>query len=89
MKKRLLIIFIAALFIIAFIPALELPADASLSLGKASPGCDAYDQHIALTNVPHAFDGQQLWVRAAAFLETSCKLPIMLLASADPRAPPA
>jgi hypothetical protein len=93
MKKRLLIIFIAALFIcafapaLAFVPALDQPADALLS--KASPGFDAYAQFIALINESHNFDGQRLWLRASASLATPCRLPIALPASADFRAPPA
>jgi len=87
MEKRLTIICIIALFIIAFVSAFDQPADASLR--KASLGCDVYDQLIALINTSQDFDGQQLWIRTTASLEIPYTLPIALSASSDPRAPPA
>ena len=86
MKKRLFIIFIALLFIIAFVPALEQPADASLI--KANPIYDAYDQFVALTNTSHDFGDQHSWFRAFVSLELPYTLPSALPASSDPRAPP-
>jgi hypothetical protein len=87
MKNRLIAIVIAAFFIIAFIPALDQPAD--VSLGKANSGCDACDQLVALTSAYHDIDEQRLWLRASAFIEIPYLLPIALPAAADPRAPPA
>lgn len=87
MQKRFIIIVIAALFIIAFVPALEQPADTSLS--KATSTCDAFDQFVALINTSHDFDVQHLWIRVSNSLELPYKLPSALPASADSRAPPA
>lgn len=86
MKNRLIIIFVAALFIIAFIPALDQPADALL---RKAAGCDACDQLVALINPSHDIDEQFLWLRSSLSLEILFALPIALPAAADPRAPPA
>jgi hypothetical protein len=87
MQKRIIMVLLAALFLIAFVPALGQPADAAYQ--KACPGCDTYDQLMALVNVSHDFDGLQFWFGATASLEIPYQLPIALPASADTRAPPA
>jgi len=86
MKNRLTVIIVVALFIVAFIPALDQPAD---TLSRKAAGCDACDQLVALVSASHAIDEQRLWLRASASLELPYLLPVALPAAADPRAPPA
>jgi hypothetical protein len=87
MQKRLVVIFIAVLFIIAIVPALYQPADATPR--KSSSYGDAYDQLFTAAYTPNDLNYRQSWIRVFNSFETSYNLPKALPSSAETRAPPA
>ena len=87
MQKRIALLFVAILFILAIIPAFYPVEDESLS--KDSPAYRAYGQLSAAFTIAHDFDGKPGWTRIASKLDTSLTLPSILPSTAESRAPPA
>jgi hypothetical protein len=86
MQKRIALLFVAILFVLALIPAFYPVEDDALP--KDSAVYRAYGQvYTAVTDAFH-FDCNLSWTRNSSTLDTSWNLPNVLPSSAEPRAPP-
>ncbi len=87
MQKRIAILFIVILFILALVPAFHLFEDEALQ--KNCPFCNAYDQLFTASNAFYQFDGNVYWIKTSSSQEILHSLPKTFLSPAETRAPPA
>ena len=86
-QKRIALLFVAVLFILALIPVFYPVEDETLR--NDCPFCKAYNQLFAASNAFYEFDPNFCWIRTSSSLEISCNLPKALPSSTETRAPPA
>lgn len=87
MQKRIALLFVALVFILAVIPAFYPVEDEAV--GKACPFCKAYGQLFSAFNTFSPIDLALSGVRTSSPLVIFSALPHPLASSAEPRAPPA
>ncbi len=86
MQKRIALLFVTILFIVAIIPAFYPVEDETLP--KDSPIYRAYDQLYTSFNSADDFNCNVGWIRTSSKLDISWTLPNVLLSTAETRAPP-
>ena len=87
MQKRIALLFVAILFLLALVPAYY-PVDDE-TLRKDCPFCNAYDQLFTATNAYYGFDHDLYPIESSVSLRISCNLPKALPSAKESRAPPA
>ncbi len=87
MQKRIALLFLAVLFILALIPAFY-PAEDEAPR-RDCPFCNAYGQLLTALNIFFDFRHEFCWSKTSTSLEIACQLPNALPSSSETRAPPA
>ena len=86
-QKRIALLIVAVLFLLALIPAFYPVEDEVLSKGAAV--YRAYGQPYIALNTAYDFDRHLGWTRIASTLDTLLNLPSVHHESIETRAPPA
>ncbi len=86
-QKRIALLFVAILFILALIPAFYPVEDEALS--KDCAFCNAYDQLFTTSNAFYDFEHNLCWIKTPPSFVIPCNLPKPLPSTAETRAPPA
>lgn len=86
-QKRIALLFVAVLFLLALVPAYY-PVDDE-TLRKDCPFCTAYDQLFTATNAYYGLDHELYQIEASATLGIPYNLPKALPSAKESRAPPA
>ena len=87
LQKRIALLFVAVLFLLALVPAYY-PVDDE-TLRRDCPFCTAYDQLFTAANTYYALDHEVYQIETSLSLGTSCDLPKALPSAKESRAPPA
>ncbi len=87
MQKRIALLFVAILFILALVPA-YCPID-NETLRKDCPFCNAYDQLFTATNAHYVICHDVRQVETSVSPGISYNLPKALPSATESRAPPA
>jgi hypothetical protein len=86
-QKRLALLFVAMLFILALVPAYYPFEDETLR--KDCPFCNAYDQLFTATSTNYGLCHDFRPIEASVSPATPCDLPNPLPSATESRAPPA
>ncbi len=87
MQKRLVLLFIALLFILALVPAYYAPDDEALR--QSSSLCDICSQPFTATGTFHDLNPARNWTGISLPWVVAYRLPLDLPSSGGTRAPPA
>ncbi len=87
MKRRIAVLVVGVLFILAVIPAFYPVEDDALR--RDCPFCKAYGQLFTVLTSLSGFEYRLGWTRLSPSLDLVCCLPNALPSSPETRAPPA